>query len=82
MNFKLIAFSSLITALIGAVLGYAVGNVFQPKFNSKISQNLNRQYAVVGGIAGLVTGGCQEAIRQLKQQRDEEEVNEKGGNEN
>jgi hypothetical protein len=74
MNLKLIVFSSLITAIIGAMLGFAVGEVFSPKYTSEIYQDTPRKYAVVGGVAGLIIGGCQESIRQLKKQRDEEEV--------
>ncbi|XWK89962.1 MAG: hypothetical protein U7127_07785 [Phormidium sp.] len=73
MNFKLIVFSSLITALIGATIGFAACEVFGPKFSSKIYRDIHRKYALVGGVGGLIIGGCQESIRQLKKQRDEEE---------
>ncbi|MGA9382355.1 MAG: hypothetical protein WBV73_26645 [Phormidium sp.] len=73
MNFKLIVFSSVITAIIGATIGFAVAELFQPKFSSQIYQDLHRQYSVIGGVGGLVVGGCQEVIRQLKKQRDEED---------
>ncbi|MFB2933788.1 hypothetical protein ACE1B6_00765 [Aerosakkonemataceae cyanobacterium BLCC-F154] len=73
MNFKLIVFSSLLTAIIGATIGFAVGELFKPKFSSQIYQDIHRQYSVIGGVGGLVVGGCQEVIRQLKKQRDEED---------
>ncbi|MFB2877570.1 hypothetical protein [Floridanema aerugineum] len=73
MNFKLIVFSSLITALIGATIGFTAGGLFRPRFSSRIYRDMHRNYTVVGGVSGLVIGGCQESIRQLKKQRDEEE---------
>ncbi|MBE9224946.1 hypothetical protein IQ264_05635 [Phormidium sp. LEGE 05292] len=78
MNLKLIVFSSLITAIIGAMLGFGVGKVFGPKYSSQIYQNIPAKYAVVGGVAGFIIGGCQESIRQLKKQRDEEEAEGSG----
>jgi len=78
MNFKLIVFSSLITALIGAMIGFAAGGLFRPKFSSQIYRNIHRNYTVVGGVTGLIIGGCQESIRQLKKQRDEEEGKSRG----
>lgn len=74
MNLKLIIFSSLITAIIGATIGFAVGELFKPKFSSQIYQDVDRKYALVGGLSGLLIGGCQEVIRQMKKQRDEEET--------
>ncbi|OKH39999.1 hypothetical protein NIES2119_03360 [[Phormidium ambiguum] IAM M-71] len=74
MNFRLIVFSSLTTALIGATIGLAVGGLYSPRFSSQIYRNIHRNYALVGGLGGLVIGGCQEVIRQLKKQRDEEET--------
>ncbi|MFB2837696.1 hypothetical protein [Floridanema evergladense] len=73
MNFKLIVFSSLITALIGATIGFAIGGLSRPRFNSQIYRDIHRNYAVVGGVTGLIIGSCQESIRQMKKQRDEEE---------
>ncbi|MFB2892938.1 hypothetical protein ACE1CI_08335 [Aerosakkonemataceae cyanobacterium BLCC-F50] len=73
MNLKMIVFSSLITALIGATIGLAAGGLFRPKFSSQIYRDIHRNYALVGGVGGLIIGGCQESIRQLKKQRDEEE---------
>lgn len=73
MNLKLIIFSSLITAMIGATIGFAVGELFKPKFSSQIYQDVHRQYSIIGGVSGLVVGSCQEVIRQMKKQRDEED---------
>jgi len=74
MNFRLIFFSSLITALIGATIGLAVSGLSSSRFSSQIYRNIHRNYALVGGLGGLVIGGCQEVIRQMKKQRDEEET--------
>ncbi len=74
MNRKLILFSALFTALIGIVLGLAAARMHPNRFASSLYQNLDRKYMVVGATAGLLVGAGQEAIRQLKHQRDAEEA--------
>ncbi|MBW4550618.1 MAG: hypothetical protein KME35_05835 [Aphanocapsa sp. GSE-SYN-MK-11-07L] len=73
MNRKLIVFSGVITAAIGAVIGLSASELARPKFESSIYQNLAPKYAAAGGVIGLLAGAGQEAIRQLKQQREKEE---------
>ena len=44
------------------------------QYKGVIYQNLDRKYAVIGTVAGLMFGASLEAIRLLKQQRDREEA--------
>jgi hypothetical protein len=69
--------SGIITAALGSVLGIAVAHVGQQDFNdlkyeSKIYQDLNDYYALIGAGLGLIVGSSQECIRELKAQRDKE----------
>lgn len=74
MNVRLIVFSAAVTAVIGAGLGVATAQMTGNRFVSQAYQNLDTKYAVVGAGMGLLVGGSQEAIRQLKKQRDLEET--------
>lgn len=72
MNRKLILFSALLTTLVGIVIGLAAARMHHGRFASSLYQNLGPKYAIVGAVTGLVVGAGQEAVRQLKQQRDAE----------
>ncbi|UZQ55557.1 hypothetical protein OOK60_05650 [Trichothermofontia sichuanensis B231] len=74
MNRKLIVFSALFTAVIGAVIGLAAARMHHGCFASSLYQDLGRKYAIAGATAGLLVGAGQEAVRQLKHQRDTEEA--------
>ena len=74
MNTRRIIFSSLVTAVIGAGLGVVMASLAPTQYKGVIYQNLDRKYAVIGTVAGLMFGASQEAIRQMKQQRDREEA--------
>jgi hypothetical protein len=73
MNIKLVIFSGIISAGIGAVVGLSASELARPKYQSNIYQNLHSKYAAAGAVVGLVAGTGQEAVRQLKKQRDKEE---------
>ncbi len=74
MNVKLIVFSSVVTTLVGGMLGLAIAKMRpSPYTNIAIYQNFEQKYIIVGAITGLTIGASQEAIRQLKRQREEEE---------
>lgn len=73
MNMKLILFSAVLTSFVGACIGLGVAEVAAPRYVSRTYRELPDKYVYVGAVAGLVIGGCQEAVRQLKKQRDEEE---------
>lgn len=71
MNHKLIVFCSIITALIGAMIGVGAAEISQNDFESDIYQNLHTKFALVGAAAGLLIGAGQEAVRELKEQQDQ-----------
>jgi hypothetical protein len=69
MNIKLVIFSG-----IGAMVGLSASELARPKYQSNIYQHLHSKYAVAGAVVGLLAGTGQEAVRQLKKQRDKEEM--------
>lgn len=73
MNTKLILFSGVVTAAVGAGIGVIAACLFPTPYASQIYQNLDRKYAIVGSVAGLLIGSCQEMIREAKQERDAED---------
>lgn len=76
MNYKKIVFSGIITALLGAGIGWVIGRALPSPYTAEIYRGLDRKYLVIGSTIGLIFGCSQETLRQLKQQRDEEEANQ------
>lgn len=74
MNTKRIIFSGIVTGIIGTGLGLVILHLAPCPYGGKIYQSLKSQYAVIGGVAGLLFGASQEAVRQLKRQCDREEA--------
>ncbi|MEH2136030.1 hypothetical protein [Nostoc sp.] len=72
MNAKLIAFSGLVTAFVGAGIGFITASLLPCPYTSQMYQNLEKKYAIVGAVTGLLIGSSQEMIRELKQERDAE----------
>ncbi|MBW4698749.1 MAG: hypothetical protein KME03_12800 [Aphanocapsa lilacina HA4352-LM1] len=68
MNVKLIVFSAVITAIVGAVLGLGVAHLRPTPYTADLYQNLPQKYALVGAVAGLLIGAGQECLRQMQQQ--------------
>jgi hypothetical protein len=73
MNLKLIAFSSIVTAFLGAGIGFVTPHLFPCPYTSQMYHNLDQKYAIAGIFAGLLIGSSQEMIRELKQERDEQD---------
>ncbi len=65
MNFKCILCSSLVTCVLGAVLGLSLAEVNRDDPNP----NSGLHYALIGSAMGLVVGGGQEALRQIERDR-------------
>lgn len=73
MNQRRIWFSGLVTAAVGVGIGLVAAKIVQSPFTSSPYRHLERTYMVVFGSGGLLIGASQEALRQLKQKRDQEE---------
>ena len=73
MNIKLIIFSGLVTASLGAVIGLATADMSRGEVkpikvvNSQLERDLSyKHYAVIGAIIGSLVGMGQECVRELK----------------
>ncbi|MEA5626265.1 hypothetical protein [Nostoc sp. UHCC 0251] len=73
MNARLIAFSGLVTACLGAGIGFITASLLPSPYTSQMYQDLEQKYAIAGAVAGLLIGSSQEMIRELKQEQDAEE---------
>lgn len=73
MNAKLIAFSGIVTAFLGAGIGFIIAILLPSPYTSPMYKDLAQKYAIIGGVAGLLIGSSQEMVRELKQERDLEE---------
>jgi hypothetical protein len=61
MNIRLIIFSGVMTALVGAVIGLAAAQIGQRgfnqlKFQGQYYQDLHNKYTLIGGSLGLAVG--------------------------
>ncbi|NJL47952.1 MAG: hypothetical protein HC929_11295 [Leptolyngbyaceae cyanobacterium SM2_5_2] len=66
MNAKLIVFSSLVTGLLGAIVGLSMAEISANQYVSRYYQNLHLKFALVGAGFGAAAGAAQEAVRELK----------------
>ncbi|NEQ30395.1 MAG: hypothetical protein F6K04_05260 [Leptolyngbya sp. SIO4C5] len=64
MNARCIVFSSLITCLVGAMLGLGLAEINRDRYPSQ----MHGQYAIAGAMGGLLIGAAQEALRQKAEQ--------------
>ena len=69
MNIRCIIFSSVITCIIGAILGIAVAEINQ---SDRFHPQAHAHYAWAGAFLGLVIGAGQEAIRQQGHRDDDQ----------
>ncbi|MFP4007477.1 MAG: hypothetical protein ACLFV6_05630 [Spirulinaceae cyanobacterium] len=69
MNFRLIVFSGVVTAIVGLVMGVAIAQMTHRSYNPKSPA----RYAVLGSSMGLGIGAAQEALRQLKARAEAEQ---------
>ncbi|MBD2773204.1 hypothetical protein ICL16_14285 [Iningainema sp. BLCCT55] len=76
MNIKLIIFSGIMTALVGAMLGLAAAQIGQrgfnqPKFEGQYYQDLHNRYTLIGAGLGFIVGVGQECVREMKTDRED-----------
>jgi hypothetical protein len=74
MNGKLILFSAIVTAGVGAVMGLGLAEMRSDSyFDRASSHSLHQRYAIVGTGIGFLFGAGLESVRELKKQQDREE---------
>jgi hypothetical protein len=73
MNSRLIVFSGLITAIVGAVFGLIASEAMNPPYESDVYRSIHQNYVVAGAVIGLTVGMSQECVRQLKHQQEKEQ---------
>ena len=79
MNFKLIIFSGVVTAMVGVVLGLATAEMSRGELqpikltNNQFKQDLvYKHYGLIGASIGLIVGISQECVRELKYIKEQE----------
>ncbi|GAB1538315.1 hypothetical protein NUACC21_09730 [Scytonema sp. NUACC21] len=77
MNIRLIIFSGVMTALIGAIIGLAATKIGQRNFNQLDYEGqhykvLHEKYVLIGMGLGFAVGAGQEYIREMKAERNRE----------
>ncbi|PSF34999.1 hypothetical protein C7H19_17800 [Aphanothece hegewaldii CCALA 016] len=73
MNYLVITYAGIMTALIGGLFGWAISYIGQPdlnrtRFESKFYQNLYRSYPLIGAGIGFVVGSGFAVIKQTQKQ--------------
>lgn len=75
MNYRLVAYSAVMTALIGALFGWALSYMGRPdldrlRYESGFYQTLNHRLPWIGAGFGLAVGAGFAVISQTQKQRD------------
>lgn len=72
MNRKLLLFSGIVTMTIGVILGLILAELMPTPYRSGLYQNQKPGFMLLGATGGFLFGVSMEALRELKQQRDQE----------
>lgn len=72
MNYKLLWFAGMITMAIGTGLGLVLTALLPTPYIGGVYREQKPGFMMVGAVGGLIVGMSQEAIRQLKQQQDQD----------
>lgn len=62
MNIKQILLGSVITSIVGIVLGLALAEVSRADYHP----DAHKHYAIAGAVLGALIGGAQDSLRQLE----------------
>jgi len=73
MKGRLIVFCSVVTAMIGAGLGYGLAEISQNQYESSLYRHMHLKLAVAGAVVGALAGAGQECVRELKHDLDDME---------
>lgn len=73
MNRKRVLFASLVTGVIGAGTLLVLSKIAEPPYESETYRKLRPVYVIAGAVGGTLFGASQEALRQMKEERDEAE---------
>lgn len=68
MKGKLIVFCSVITATLGAVVGYGLAEMSQNQYESSLYRHMHLKLAIAGAVVGALAGAGQECVRELKEE--------------
>jgi hypothetical protein len=82
MNYRLVAYSGIMTAILGAMFGLALSYIGRPDldrlpYESEFYRTLNRRYPLIGSGVGLAVGSGFALISQTKKQRDRSQNSQK-----
>lgn len=85
MNYRLVLYSAIMTALIGGLFGWALSYMGQPdlnrlRFESEFYQTLHHRYPLIGAGLGAAAGAGFAVIRQTQKQRDRNQNRNKSDN--
>ncbi len=75
LNYRLILYSALMTALLGGLFGWAISYIGQPdleiqRYQSEFYQKLHRRYPLIGAGFGFAAGYFFAIVSQATKQRD------------
>ncbi len=81
MNYRLVAYSGIMTALLGGLFGWALSYIGRPdldrlRYESGFYQNLNHRLPLIGAGFGLAAGSGFAIIRQTQKLRDKNHFNQ------